>query len=326
MSKKSVVPSSKVNSNNTSNININSNTWEGRIQATSIITGLSIEQVENALKTLGVEKDTPIMSGIEMLANEEYTPFGDIRKIFCDDLNIPIAKVRVAMKYLRGPELNSKKENYEIDPELTILKTKYGVKLQLDHIETEELLQYYNPSKANSPITQILRKRYGEQSVIAFKPDTREIAIEETIDYINDLEMGYREEDSIEVNGSLVRLYPIGVLPDQMLEEDPFFEGEPLRRGRSTRNRFNWNDIPMEIRQFCRLIKEKNAIDIEDRIILRELYSTIKQGIKELKKLYPEIDLEFRERAKKNQLPTLMIPIDDISSRKQNPFGMNRTF
>ena len=60
---------------------------------------ISVKETEASLKELGVEKEP---AGLEMLSDEEVVPFGDLRKVFNDDMKIPLAKVRMAMKYLFG--------------------------------------------------------------------------------------------------------------------------------------------------------------------------------------------------------------------------------
>lgn len=298
-------------------------TWENRIQNAAVFMGLSTQVVEEGLKTLGVEKD---QSGLEMLSDESITPFGDIRSVFCDNTKIPIAKVRMAMKYLRGPNGSNKTDT--IDPELVALKNKYGIKMRLEDVDISELLQFYHPDKTNH-ISIALKKKYGDKPIIVFKPESNIIDIEATANYSADLEQGFPEQDSVEVDGCLVRIYPIGKMPNQTIEEDPLFEGRPLKRGRSMVNRINWSDIGYPIRQFCRIIVERGDIDVNDRFQVKELlqFATVlnlqKSKATELRKVYPEADLEYRERSQKDCLPRLLMQIDDIKERKQNPFGIN---
>jgi len=312
---------SEVNSNPTSStISSTIDSWESRIQAAATFMGLSTKTVENGLKSLGVEKEP---SGLEMLSDESITPFGDIRAVFCENPiygSIPIAKVRMAMKYLRGPKGSNKTDT--IDPELIALKNKYGIRMKLEDVEPSELLEHYHPEQPNHPITTALKKRFGDKPIIVFKPDTKIVDIEETANYIADLEQGFPEQETIEVNGRLVRTYPVGQVPNQMVEEDPLFEGSPLKRGRSIVNRLNWAEITPDTRKFCRIIVERREIDLNDRFALGELFRLAKNGIEELKKNYLEADLEYRERAHKGDLPKLLMSMEE-TNKKQNPFNVN---
>jgi len=295
-----------------------SDSWESRIKIAATFMGISISTLEKGLKELGVEKEP---AGLEMLSDESITPFGDIRAIFCDNEffgKVPIAKVRLAMKYLRGPKDSQKTDS--IDPELLALKNKYGIKMKMEDVEPSELLEHYHPELPNHPITNALRKRFGNQKVIVFKPDSKIIDIEATANYIADLEQGFPEQDTVESDGALVRVYEVGKVPDQMVEEDPLFEGKPLKRGRSIVNRVNWSEVPLGVRQFCRIMVDRGDYDINDRFQIQELMKTVKEGITALKNLSPEADLEYRELSKKGDLPKLVLQMDSVNERKQNPF------
>jgi len=298
---------------------LTSDSWENRIKNASTFMGLSIKEVEDGLKELGVEKEP---AGLEMLSDEEITPFGDIRKIFCDNplKEIPIAKVRIAMKYLRGPKNSDKTDT--LDPEMIELKRKYGIKLRLENVDPAELLQHYHPSMVNHPITIALKKRFGSQPIIVFKPDSKQVDIDETANYIADLGQGFPEQETIEVDGTLVRVYPIGQIPNQMIDEDPLFPGQPLKRERSVVNRVNWSNIDEETRKFCRIVVEMDDIDVDDRFAIRELLKLASKGITELRKIYPEADLEYKERKQKDELPKLHLTLEEANGKINNPFGV----
>ena len=46
--------------------------------------------------------------------------------------------------------------------------------------------------------------------------------------------------------------------------------------------------------------------------------------MKELKKIFPEAELEFREKKNTGELPKLRMTLNDITNKKQDPFGINR--
>ena len=311
-------------STQTNPVNSTPDSWENRIEQAAIFLGLKPEEVEAGLKELGVEKEP---AGLEMLSDEEVTLFGDIRKVFGDDKEIPIAKVRMAMKYLRGPKDSPKTDS--LSTEAYKMKEKYGVKLKLEHIPTEQLLEDYNPNRSDHPITLVLKKRFGDNPVIAFKPDSTEVDIEATANYITDLDVGYAVEETVESQGELVRLYKVGEVPHQVIEEDPMFEGYPLKRGRSTINRVKWLDVPIEERQFIRILVESNEIDPNDRRDIRDILDIAEtDGIAGLKKEFPEAALTWRERKNMDSLPNLVMSMEQATRvNSQNPFGIkNRQY
>lgn len=302
-------------------------TWESRINSASAMLGKSFQETEQILKSLGVEKET---NGLAMLSDEEVTPFGDLRRAFCEESNVPIAKLRMAIKHLRGSKEAEKAS--EIDPEVVMLQQKFGYTRKLKDVDPTELIEYYNPLKISSPIAKVLKDHFGDKNVIAFKPGTKEVAVEQTIDYISDLEQGLEVMDSVDVDGSLVKLYPIGVIPDQAVEEDPLFEGHSLRRGRSQVNHVNWTNVKLEARQFCRLVVKEQEIDPNDKLDVRTLVKLAEEGLASLKKVYPEVDLLFRQLTEDDELPKLRLKISEIQNgssyggKKGNPFAINRNY
>lgn len=303
-------------------------TWENRIKQAAEYMGISVNMVEIILSEYGVTKEP---SGLDMLSDEAITPFGDLRKEFCENHDIKLPKLRMAIKYLRGSNNTKRSEN--IDNDITILKQKYGLKTKIEDIDPIELLQYYNPEKSNHPVSIALKNRFGhDRNVIIFKPDSKTVDIEETANYMSDIEQGLPEQETILINDVLVRIYPIGQLPNKLAEEDPMFEGKPLIRGRSTVNRINWLNIHKHIRQFCRIIVERNEINVNDKMAIKELLKICNSDnspikvMASLREVYPEADLEFRERLDKDELPKLIITLQETDGKVNNPFGINRKY
>jgi hypothetical protein len=294
-------------------------TWENRIEQAANVMGLTPERVEQILATKGYEI-TKEPCGLQMLSDEEVTPFGDLRKLFCEENDVAVPKLRMAIRFLRGPKDSPK--TTEIDTEMVALQSKYGFRMRMEDLGIEELLPYYKPTKKNR-IYETLVKKFGSKPVIAFKPDSTEVAIEETCNYIADIENGLPEEESIEVDGELVKLYSVGKIPNQVVDEDPLFEGQPLKRGRSVVNRFNWTNVELEVRQFFRILVDRNDVNSNDRINLTKL---IYNSLKELKELFPEAYQQYKELKAKGDLPKLVLSLDESTAKRNDPFSINRRY
>jgi len=303
----------------TTPVPVGPDTWENRIEQAANVMGLSTEEVETILATKGYEI-TKEPCGLEMLSDEEVTPFGDLRKLFCELNEIAVPKLRMAIKFLRGPKDSTKAT--EMDTAMVALQSKYGFRMRMQDLGMEELLPYYKPTKKNR-IYETLVKKFGSKPVIAFKPDTTEVAIEETLDYIADIQNGLPEETAIDVNGELVKLYAVGKIPNQVVDEDPLFEGSPLKRGRSIVNRFNWSSVPIEVRQLFRILVDRDDINPNDRVNVAQL---IKQTINELKELFPEAFMEYKELKVKEDLPKLVLSIDEATTKRNDPFSINKRY
>jgi hypothetical protein len=208
------------------------------------------------------------------------------------------------------------------------LQNRFGIKFRMEDLGIEDLVPLYNPNK-NNRITEALRKKFGNTPVIAFKPDTTEVAIEETINCLADYEQGYTLEDFIEVDGEPVKLYPIGVVPNQQVDEDPLFAGVALKRGRSINNRIVWTDVDLETRQFFRILATRGDIDVNNRIAISQI---INKSMKELREMFPEAYLQFKDKKASGDLPKLTISLTAVSNtttsrdRTNNPFGINRRY
>jgi len=300
--------------------------WGSRIDQFAKIIGLSVEEVNTAFaeKPFELTKNTPYV--MEMLSDESITPFGDLRKMFNDDRDVSLPKLRLGLKYLRGTKDQRTTATNEVDPDLYDLQTKYGIRTRFEDLGPEELIPSYNPQKQNR-ISNALKKIFADKKVIAFKPDSKQVAVDETINYIVDINDGLPEEDTIEVDGELVRLYAIGKVPHEVVEEDPLFEGQPLKRGRSIVNRVNWNDIHKPERQFIRVLVNENAINPNDRLQIRAVLADLQdKGTTALKVVFPEAFMKFKELQKKDELPKLQLDLDAVNGKANNPFGINRSY
>lgn len=301
------------------NTPVSQDSWENRIEQAANVMGISSEKVEQILATKGYEI-TKEPCGLQMLSDEEVSPFGDLRRIFCEENDIAVPKLRMAIRFLRGPKDSPK--TTEIDPDLVALQTKYGFRMRMEDLGVEELLPHYKPNKKNR-VYETLLKKFGDKAIVAFKPDSTEVAVNETLDYIADVEAGLPEEDTIDVDGELVKLYPIGKIPNQVVDEDPMFEGQPLKRGRSMINRFNWSVVKLEYRQLFRILVDRNDVDPNDRVNVANL---IKKTISELKELFPEAYMTYKDLKAKGDLPKLVLSLDEATTKKNDPFSINRKY
>jgi hypothetical protein len=290
--------------------------WETRISEFAKIMGKSVAVVEEALgqKPFELTKDTPCI--LEMLSDEEIVPFGDLRKIFSDDMGISLPKLRMGIKFLRGPKEDREKE---ISPNVIAMKNKYGIDIRMEDLTLEQLLEFYNPSKKDK-VYEILKDKYESKygAFIAYKPGTKEVAIDEVLNYVTDLDTGYNKDSSIEVDEELCRLYKVGEVPNETFDEDPLFIGVPLKRERSQKNRVSWECVELEIRQFFRILLREKLINPHDRVAIGTI---IGKPIKELKQIFPEAYLIFKEKKETNTLDPLKVHSSN-SNKVQDPFSM----
>ena len=258
---------------------------------------------------------------VEDLDDDDVFKFGDFREIYKAQ---PVPVLRKVFKALRGGKSTDKQTPSEgTDPRIQELRA-LGLKVRLEDADPAILLKFYLPDKPADPISTALKKRFGSKPVIAFKDDGT-VALTETLQYLADLEQSYPEQETITVDGKLAKLWPIGAKPDTMVEEDPLFPGQPLRNGYSLVNHRNWTKVSMENRQMCRIILERGEIDPDNKeAVLRFLErAETKDG---LNAAYPEAELEFREKKKKDELPKLKVQLGATGTKPNNPFGVRRQY
>lgn len=290
----------------------------------------SVNRIEAASKLLEIT-EAELKSKLAQMGLSE-DDFNDDRVFkFCDLIDFarspfaqkPIATMRKVYHVLRTGKLPGSGSAPPND-RVSDLKA-LGYRVKIDDADASTLIANYLPGKPNDPVTVALRKRFNDQKVIAFTSDGK-VAIEETFNYIADLEQGFPPQDAIEVNGALERLWPVGVVPDMMLDEDPLFPGSPLRNNRSIVNQRNWSKVDFEARQLCRIIIDNDHVDTNDREAVIKLIERAEKGVKALQEIYPDDDLDFRELKKQNNLPKLKVSLQEKSKHSNNPFGVNRKY
>jgi len=293
--------------------------YNERIAAAAALLKLTPELFQEMLTArMGVTSDM----GTEALDDEDIFKFGDLREAFKDS---PVAIQRMLFKALRGGQADKKVVEHTgdgTDPRIAQLKA-LGLKVRLEEADPASLLPLYLPGKPNDPVTLALKKRLGDKKVIAFKADGN-VALDETVRYISDLEQGYPAQNALMVEGLLTQLYAIGTKPNDMVDEDPLFPGYTLRSGYSTVNNRRWVEITKECRQLCRVIVQRGEIDSNNKEAVLRLLERAKD-IKSLIEAYPEAELEFRQMRERDELPKLKIPLGE-TPKQNNPFGAPRRY
>ena len=300
-------------------MNEKANEWDQRIQSAAEAMCLtSVDLAKTLQDEMGIMENP---NGIQMLDDDDVFKFGDFREVFKTK---GIAILRMAFKALKG---GKKTEDRQKVDDRTAQLRDLGFKVRLEDADTQQLLGLYKADKPNDPVSAALRKRFENKPVIAFKDDGT-VAIDETMVYVSGLEQGYPEQATVMVGGKLVKLWPVGVKPDAMVEEDPLFAGHPLRNGCSIVNNRNWSKVSLLNRQFCRIIVEHGDINADNKEAVLRLLERAQgeHGYATLMEAYPEAELDLRERQARNDLPKLVIPLGAAVPKSQNPFGVRRQY
>jgi hypothetical protein len=290
--------------------------FESRIQNAAKASGLAADLLTAKLAEMGIA-NTP--GCLDVLDDDEVFKFGEFRETLKEE---PIVKLRLAFKFLKGAK--KAEDRGQVDDRTAQLRA-LGLKVRLGDLPTDQLLRLYDPTKPSDPVTTALKGRFGSAPLIAFR-ETGEVALQETLDYTSGLEQNFPAQETIMVDGVLTRLYPAGVKPDVMVDEDPVFPGKPLRNGMSTVNNRNWSKVEFKARQLCRLVVNRGDVDPDNREATLRLIERAQAGFVTLQEAYPEAHLEFRDAERQAKLPTLKISLSDVAAKPQNPFGIARKY
>lgn len=294
--------------------------WQLRLNPAAQALGLTFTELETKLRDMGV-------TTVEIVDDDDLFKFGDFRETFKEK---PIAILRMAFKALRGGSPKAELTGGETLDERTQQLKTLGLRIRLEDADPATLLKLYLPGKPSDPVSTTLKKRFQNQPIVAFRDDGT-LALDETIQYLADIEQGFPPADAITVDGKLAKLYPIGVKPETMVDEDPLFEGVPLRNGCSTVNSRNWIKVTLEARQLCRIIAKRGDIDVNNRdAVLRLLERATPDGPQvaipgALTEAYPEAYLEWRTLEKRGELPKLKVALGSLI-KPNHPFGVPRRY
>lgn len=300
--------------------------FQTRLEEAAKHLNMQPEQFQKILaERIGLTEDTPNV--LDVLSRpEEIKLFGELKAVLTDVLPIPL---RLAVNALAGPK--TKDAPSGVPDRLKALQREFGLSEQafsIEHVDLDKLLgAYKHPNNMHDPVTAELKRRFGDQAVILFREDGK-VALEDTIEYALSLKSGMAPADHITVDGEPIEPIAVGVLPDQVLDEDPMFPGSPLWNHKSRENNIDYTGIEFGNRQFIRLLIDRKELDKTKKMDVLNLLSSIrnstgKDGDVYLKKCFPDTYIEFRKRSTDDSLPKLKIRQSEIG-KPNNPFGGNR--
>ncbi|MFH1364677.1 MAG: hypothetical protein ABIH52_03385 [Candidatus Aenigmatarchaeota archaeon] len=318
--------------------------YNSRVVLAADVFGLPKEKVFEILNgKFGITEQ----NGVSLLTDPTAFKEGQCRQAFCEDESGPkigLAVFNRGFHLLTQPEKPSDEPAAEDTEEKSFLdKLGLGDKsdqLMLwlaggggslaDLINPIELISHYRPNEPRNPVTQIMKKAFGNKPVIAFKPGTAEVAVAETKQYITELDQGHDEKDAIMVDGTKVRLMPVGVLPFNYVDACPL-HGESLRSGVCDQTDTDFNGVDTRTRQLIAVISHRNEAP-NDLQGLMTFIDTAKKGFDALAAIFKNAAMDFAELSAADNLPKLKVqlrpskklatPFHDDDA-KFHPFGQN---
>ena len=193
---------------------------------------------------------------------------------------------------------------------------------QVDRMNLRELVENLDPEEYTNKVAEALQKIAQGRRFVVFGTG-RNVDVEATFNAITALKQGFIEVDIVTVNKQAKEVFRLGELPDVEVDENPFYEGRPLRpdstcdqTGRS------WEGISLENRQLVRLAIKTGELEVSFENI-HNIMDLLLNGHPPIRERYRKAAIEFDKLAAKGQLPSmkvaLKVSLDDVKKKNVEP-------
>ena len=210
-------------------------------------------------------------------------------------------------------------------------KSTYISEKKVAGLSYKELLERYNPKDIKNPVGKRLKDLSDGKKCVVFY-DNGKVNVEETVKLLEDILNGLEEVGIAFVNNRPFPVYSIGERPDFYVEENPIYQGRPLRFNETCdQTGRSWSGVVTEIRQFLWMAVDlgelvigtvADAHSILDRVLSKDC------SLDSLRAKYPQTSVKFDAISKIGSLPLLKIKVGgkEDCSGSNNPFGKNTIF
>lgn len=254
---------------------------------------LNGESFVNNLKKLGGTSEDRLSS----LSHE------DILECFPSTLEIkPKILAKSLAKIFRGKEPDSTQIG---SVDLKLVSKKKADKMLLD-----ELVANFDPEDYTNAVgTRLAEIAKGQPFIVYSTGRTVDPMV--TLALLKEIKQGFAGRNDFTLNGEIVKVYAIGDLPENYVDENPLYPGRPLRPdGTCDQTGRSWQGVPLEVRQLIRV-----AIEMKELVINHEMAHTIMEiaiGINPMTALtsrYRKAAVKFSDLKKIGTLPKLQIAL-----------------
>jgi len=207
----------------------------------------------------------------------------------------------------------------------------------LSQMTVAEILEYYDPNDERNIVTKALKKAANsEVNFIVFNENGKvDVAGSKKLwDIYRETEM---HSPMSNLGGTPRTVYKIGETLPKLLDENPILEGRPLIDGCCYKSGVRWDDIPLEIKQFVRVIHEfmddyptneivAKILDFHEMLCKTSTNGTWKGTMEKLAKRYPNAWLSYQNMQDEKILPDLKIRTGKKLKKSNNPFGTHQEY
>jgi len=191
-----------------------------------------------------------------------------------------------------------------------------------DRMTPRELVDAFDPEDSDSPVAKRLKDISKGQAFIVFTKG-RVVNADKTLELLLEVKQGFPGRDTVEVEGDIKRVHSIGELPDNYADENPIYNGRPLRPdGTCDQTNRSWAGVPDDVRQLVRIALEIGEIKISGIDSAHNVldFAVQPDAFKKLRQRYHRAAVEFDERKQRGTLPRLEVPLGDGGRPGNSPF------
>lgn len=173
-----------------------------------------------------------------------------------------------------------------------------------------ELVESFDPEDSTNSVGRRLSEISKNQSFIVYSSG-RNIDTESTLKLLLEIKSGFSGREDFDVNGTIKKVYKIGELPENYVDENPLYPGRPLRPdGTCDQTGRSWDGVPLNLRQVVRLaINERELeVNIENAHNILDIVMSSDAAIK-LFKRYRKTALAFDKLSGTGDLPKLKMEL-----------------
>lgn len=217
---------------------------------------------------------------------------------------IPLAK-RLAAVFRGKDEVAEPHQAYAGAP---IQMVPQPVAPKVGNLTLEQLVAAYDPVDADNKVGTRLRKESKGKAFLVFRSG-RTVDVVTSVKLLGELKEGFEPRSSILLGNEVFEVFPVGYIPNNFADENPIYVGRALRPdGTCDQLNRSWAGVPLEIRQFVRLLLvefQPLSVDRAHELLDRALGSTLA----DLSARYSRTAIAFKKAQEQGTLPRLKVEL-----------------
>lgn len=187
--------------------------------------------------------------------------------------------------------------------------------VRASRLKPSELVDEYDVTDPLNPYGERLKRLVKNRKCLVFNADGS-FNVEGTKALVAELIEFFPERENVLVGEELLPVYRIGDRPARLVDENPFFQGEPLRPNGQSDNHVPWLELPLDVRQLVYLTSDSGETeDTNDSDAEHEMFDLC-QGKKftTIAKRFPKAAMLFQAKKETNTLPPLKVKLNPDGS------------